>query len=130
MGSSILSEVDDTSILRTGLSTCYWRPLGRLLASRLRPPRSGLERSDFVLWPFAADVASYLFGSYRSNSGHAGRTDAHSKGANDPTETLWAPDFKWWRRRSASIPALRFQCAEQKGVEFRQNIHSRVCIPS
>jgi len=49
MGSSILSEVDDTSILRTGLSTCYWRPLGRLPASRLRPPRSGLERSDFVL---------------------------------------------------------------------------------
>jgi hypothetical protein len=53
MGSSILSEVDDTSILRTGFSTCYWRPLGRLLASRLLPPRSGLERSDFVLWPVA-----------------------------------------------------------------------------
>jgi len=49
MGSSILSEVDDTSILRTGLSTCYWRPLGRL-PSRLLPPRSGLERSDLVLW--------------------------------------------------------------------------------
>src|SRR5271165_1298340 len=55
MGSSILSEVDDTSILRTGLSICYWRPLGRLPASRLRPPRSGLERSDFVLWPIATN---------------------------------------------------------------------------
>ena len=54
MGSSILSEVDDTSILRTGLSTCYWRPLGRLPASRLLPPRSGLERSDFVLWPLTS----------------------------------------------------------------------------
>src|ERR1700731_3669483 len=54
MGSSILSEVEDTSILRTGLSTCYWRPLGRLPASRLRPPRSGLERSDFVHWPEAS----------------------------------------------------------------------------
>ena len=39
MESSILSEVEDTSILKTGLSTCW-----------LLPPRSGLERSDFVLW--------------------------------------------------------------------------------
>jgi len=53
MGSSILSEVDDTSILRTGLSNCYWRPLNWLPASRLLPPRSGLERSDFVPWPIA-----------------------------------------------------------------------------
>jgi len=48
MESSILSEVDDTSILRTGLSTCYWCPLDWQPASRLLPPRSGLERSDFV----------------------------------------------------------------------------------
>ena len=47
MGSSILSEVDDTSIVRTGLSTCYWRSLGRLPAYRLLTPRSGLERSRF-----------------------------------------------------------------------------------
>jgi hypothetical protein len=46
----------------------------------LEPDR---DQVDVPLWPFAADVASYLFGSYRSNSGHAGRTDAHSKGAND-----------------------------------------------
>jgi len=26
--------------------------LDRLPASRLLPPRSGLERSDFVLWPY------------------------------------------------------------------------------
>jgi hypothetical protein len=51
MGSSILSEVDDTSILRTGLSICYWHPLDWRPTSRLLPPRSGLERSDFVLWP-------------------------------------------------------------------------------
>src|SRR3954469_7674501 len=56
MGSSILSEVDDTSILRTGLPTCYWRPLNWLPASRLLRPRSGLERSDFVLWPDSADL--------------------------------------------------------------------------
>ena len=29
----------------------YRCPLDRLPASRLLPPRSGLERSDFVLWP-------------------------------------------------------------------------------
>jgi len=29
----------------------YRCPLDRLPASRLLPPRSGLERSDFVQWP-------------------------------------------------------------------------------
>ena len=42
------------SILRTGLPTRYWGPLGWLRASRLLPPRSGLERSDFVRWPIAS----------------------------------------------------------------------------
>jgi len=51
MGSSILSEVHDTSILRTGLSTRYIYTLNAIPASRLWPPRSGLSRSDFVLWP-------------------------------------------------------------------------------
>jgi len=48
MESSILSEVDDTSILRTGLPTPLW-PSSQL-ATGLSPlaPRSGLERSDFV----------------------------------------------------------------------------------
>jgi hypothetical protein len=55
------------------------------LRSPLTEPPSVI---DVAYWPFAADVASYLFGSYRSNSGHAGRTDAHSKGANDPKLTL------------------------------------------
>src|SRR5512144_601534 len=58
MESSILSEVDDTSILRTGLSTCYWCPLDWQPASRLLPPRSGLERSDFVPWHFATHSAA------------------------------------------------------------------------
>src|SRR5262249_25946912 len=50
MESSVLSEVDDTSILRTGLPTPLC--LSSQLATRLSPraPRSGLERSDFVLW--------------------------------------------------------------------------------
>src|ERR1700724_1856867 len=50
MGSSFLSEVDDTSILRTGALHCYHYPLSSLPASRLLLPRSGLERSDFLLW--------------------------------------------------------------------------------
>src|SRR5580704_16180620 len=54
MGSSFLSEVCDTSILRAGLSTHYWGPLSWLRASRLLHPRSGLERSDFVPWPLAS----------------------------------------------------------------------------
>src|SRR6516225_5426620 len=53
MESSILSEVDDTSILRTGLPSPL-RPSSQL-ATGLSPlaPRSGLERSDFVLCPIA-----------------------------------------------------------------------------
>jgi hypothetical protein len=53
MESSILSEVRDTSILRTGLSTDY-AVISTSLASQIVAgrsacaPRSGLERSDFV----------------------------------------------------------------------------------
>ena len=50
MGSSFLSEVDDTSILRTGALHRYHYPLTWPPASRLLLPRSGLERSDFVHW--------------------------------------------------------------------------------
>src|SRR5712664_1006722 len=50
MGSSFLSEVDDTSILRTGALHRYHYPLTWLSASRLLLPRSGLERSNFVHW--------------------------------------------------------------------------------
>src|SRR5215472_13390651 len=56
MESSILSEVDDTSILRTGLPT----PL--CPSSHLLPPRSGLERSDFVHWHRRDDRSSWRIG--------------------------------------------------------------------
>jgi hypothetical protein len=68
MESSILSEVDDTSILRTGLSTCYWCPLDWQPASRLLPPRSGLERSDFVPWHEAADQVLICVGRFRGKA--------------------------------------------------------------
>jgi len=41
MESSILSEVDDTSILRTGLPSRYACPLNWLPASRLAPRAAG-----------------------------------------------------------------------------------------
>ena len=65
MGSSILGEVDDTSIPRTGLSNGYWDPVDRLPASRLLLPRSGLERSDFVRWHIASFRFDAQFGRYR-----------------------------------------------------------------
>src|SRR5579863_3498118 len=65
MGSSILSEVHDASILRTGLSTRYICTLNALPASRLLPPRSGLERSDFVRWPISAPTLAGRRGSFR-----------------------------------------------------------------
>jgi len=34
-----------------GALQCYHYPLNGLPASRLLLPRSGLKRSDFVLWP-------------------------------------------------------------------------------
>jgi hypothetical protein len=43
----------------------YRCPLDRLPASRLLPPRSGLERSDFVLWPEAADTGCPLYVRFR-----------------------------------------------------------------
>src|ERR1700722_19981664 len=88
MGSSILSEVDDTSILRTGLSTCYWRPLGRLPASRLRPPRSGLERSDFVQWPIATNFSLGPDVSFRGEAEVGGRQSWLPRSRMTPTATL------------------------------------------
>jgi hypothetical protein len=52
--SSVPREVDDSSIQVTSFATALsLSSLDRLRASRLLLPRSGLERSDFVPWPFA-----------------------------------------------------------------------------
>jgi hypothetical protein len=78
MESSILSEVHDTSILGTGLSTDY-ALISTSLASRntsaspLVLPRSGLERSDFVLRPVSAVRQSSLDGRLRAKSGSSAR---------------------------------------------------------
>ena len=43
----------------------YRCPLNRLPASRLLLPRSGLERSDFVRWPFATYCTATIIGRKR-----------------------------------------------------------------
>ena len=45
---------------RVDLPPRYRCPLNRLPASRLLLPRSGLERSDFVLWPISEVVARLI----------------------------------------------------------------------
>ena len=49
---------------------------------------------------------------------------ARAPSTRDPTETLWAPDFKTIGINPGPGPSVR----RTKGVEFHQNIHSRVCI--
>src|SRR5258705_13894004 len=82
MGSSFLSEVDDTSILRTGALHCYHYPLSSLPASRLLLPRSGLERSDFVHWHFS-DLSTPL-----TNVGYQGKNGSNSDIAKSKRLTL------------------------------------------
>src|SRR5665213_4597062 len=93
MGSSILSEVDDTSILRTGLSICYWCSLARLSAYRLLTPRSGLERSDFVLWHIADH--------------HRSSHDVGCRGHNGPRRVTW--------RGRKSLYVMQRDCHERSG---------------
>ena len=88
MGSSILSEVDDTSILRMGLSTRYRSPLGWLPASRLLPPRSGLERSDFVPWHIATCCTAVADDLLPGDSGHWAEMAKIASVVNDPFWTF------------------------------------------
>ena len=63
-----MKDADLCAIMRRTPTLCwlvvltlprYHCPLNRLPASRLLLPRSGLERSDFVLWPIS-EVATPL----------------------------------------------------------------------
>ena len=87
MGSSILSEVDDTSISKDGALHLLLASSRPVPASRLLLPRSGLERSDFVRWPIATN---FLLGPDVSFRGEAemGR-DANPANSveNDPYAT-------------------------------------------
>jgi len=56
---------------RVDFATRYRCLLDRLPASRLLPPRSGLERSDFVLWPNPDLPRRLLFRCFWGLSGRA-----------------------------------------------------------
>jgi len=56
-----LNEVDDTSIFKTGRPARYRRSWPRLPCSRSGSPRSGLSRSDLVLWHPAVVVERPLY---------------------------------------------------------------------
>src|SRR5579864_6672002 len=110
MGSSFLSEVCDTSILRKGLSTCHRRALDWLRASRLLPPRSGLERSDFVLWPTTEVYGNAGYISLLRSTGTGARQAAGENPSHAPAagkRVRYAGDGACRRGSSATRPAAR-----------------------
>ena len=62
MGNSILSEVDVTSILRTGLSTCYWLSLNWLRPLGSCPRAAGWSAATLCFGRLVASAAHH-FGS-------------------------------------------------------------------
>jgi hypothetical protein len=67
IGHSFLSEVERPSILRTSCASHHHYPIG-LPPSRLTPPRSGPERSDFVPWRILALADAVLIGPLSADS--------------------------------------------------------------
>src|SRR5215469_10012814 len=65
-------HVNSTLVDRVDLATPLSLSSQRLPAPRLLLPRSGLERSDFVLWPQAAVERCLLFRRCAGTSGHLG----------------------------------------------------------
>src|ERR1700730_5148166 len=89
-GSSILSEVDKTSISGRGSQTRQRCPLSWLPVSRFLPPRSGLERSDFVhwhVWDMPTDAGNVCFLGYFGSpfSGSSDRRAGWSRRRNPPS---------------------------------------------
>src|SRR5215813_12912389 len=85
MESSILSEVDDTSILRMVLSTCYWPALHSIGLSATPPAqRAGAQRlralADIVAKRFLVLERRTIFSHLDSKSGilvhRTGRSDS------------------------------------------------------
>src|SRR5262249_19511596 len=99
MESSILSEVDDTSILRTGLSTCYWCPLDWLRPLGSCPRAAGwsaanlcigtlLPGHDPVACPLAAKADHYPHwqGRCRGSLSICGRVSGAAQGSRVAAE--------------------------------------------
>ena len=91
MESSILSEVDDTSILRTGLPTPLWPSAQLATGHSPLAPRSGLERSDFVQWHFPTrGLRTESVGSL-ALSGHTGHTRRVNRAIDAKTHANGVP---------------------------------------
>src|SRR6267142_3528196 len=98
MGSSVLSEVDDTSILRTGLSTCYWRPLNWLRPLGSCPRAAGWSAATLCIGPSRPCLKNSW--PQCPESGQTG-TDV-----NDPTRAL--------RQRADSNPRVHSQTIQHR----------------
>src|ERR1700756_4091170 len=86
MGSSILSEGCQHLDSQGGAPQCYYYPLNRPQASRLLLPRRGLERSDFVPWPEAAEMwcgskSAAIWGTPAVALTHSGRQPVTQNGS-------------------------------------------------
>src|SRR5215471_2476857 len=97
MGASFLIEAvkhldsqDRGSPLLPLLYTLNWLP-----ASPLLLPRSGLERSDFVLWPIASFRGDAEFGRYRGIADVDVRPPACNHGGGHPLKPSSLKSRAW-----------------------------------
>src|SRR5215469_3374838 len=91
MESSILSEVDDTSILRTARPTPYGRPLNWLPASRLLPRAAGWSAATLRPGTFPTrGLRTESVGSL-ALSGHTGHTRRVNRAIDAKTHSNSVP---------------------------------------
>src|SRR6516162_7540216 len=95
MESSILSEVDDTSILRTGSPRRYGRPLNWLPASRLLPRAAGWSAA--TLCAGASQSLRHSIPNFRSGStaAPAGLSGERLQGLQHRTSRRRMVDEDW-----------------------------------
>ena len=68
-GEVLLSEVQETSILRRGLPTPLLQVAQMVTAAAAPAPHRGLERSDFVLWNVTVRLPTRENAGYRQENG-------------------------------------------------------------
>ena len=95
----------------------YCGPLNRLAASRLLLPRSGLERSDFVLWPECdMPISSSNVRSQQYTGKHLLRLSSSQFGP--PGLASYLPFVRLLGRKQTFIPSMAM--IEQAG-DFRDS---------
>ena len=103
----VLNEVEDASILKTGSDARYRRPLLWLPRAPVSPPRSGLSRSDFVLWP-TADQRVHRGMSATDQSRHQHPIPAPHTLPHRPRHAACRTGM-WWVVRNSSIQSLDYR---------------------